>query len=86
MSDGSMSGTDHEISVRSVQVWHGGFDSSFVDSDGNLQETAQDLQFHEEKSLSFKCSCGKSLQKWGTAANHLRSVDTGTNQGGQSDE
>lgn len=68
--------TDHRISVRSVQVWHGEFDLSLVDSDGTLDQAANDLQFHKEKSLSFECSCGERFQKWGTATDHLRSFAT----------
>lgn len=62
---------EHFINIRSVQVYRGGFDLSFVNDDGSLKENVDDLDFHKEKSLSFTCSCGSKFNKWDTAANHL---------------
>ena len=78
--------TEHVIHVRSVQVYRGSFTAGFIDEDGNLREYAQDLDFHEEKNLSFECSCGSRFQKWDTATDHLRSVDTDTDRSNTSTE
>lgn len=71
---GTKMSDEHFVTIRSVQVYRGGFDASFVTDDGTLRETAMDLEFYAEKSLSFECSCGQRFQKWQTAADHITEV------------
>jgi len=64
----------HFVRVRAVHVLRGGFDASFLKEDNGLKGGAEDLEHHEEKSLSFECSCGERFLKWDTAEEHLREV------------
>lgn len=74
--------TEHTVSVRSVQVWKGEFDRSFINEDGKLSKYADGLEFHHEKSISLECSCGERFRKFETATDHLRSIDLDTDNSG----
>jgi len=61
--------TEHEISVKSVQEYHGR-----ITKEMRGEEIAKDLEFQEEVSLSLECTCGDRFYKFDTAIDHLKSV------------
>jgi len=58
-----MSESEHSIRIRAVHVYECGFDSSFIDENGELGPKAMDLGFQHEQSLVFKCECGRNFYK-----------------------
>ena len=66
--------TEHTVSIQSVQVWKGQFDADSLTEDGELSQLAEEMEFQDETSISFECSCGKRFRKFQTATHHLRNV------------
>jgi len=81
MGDDTCSGgTEHFISVNSLQRYNGGFGPQALKEDGTFEETSRDLSFVEETGLSMKCVCGKQFDNYAEAEQHIRNVQPDTDQ------
>jgi len=60
----------HMISVKSIMEYHGSFDKKMIG-----ESVQMDLEFQEEKSVSFTCDCGERFYKREKAEQHLLNND-----------
>lgn len=61
-----MTEQEHHIHIKSLQEWHGSFDEGLIGTDLQME-----MEFREEVSISFTCTCGQKFYKKHKAEEHL---------------
>lgn len=56
----------HFINIKSIQEWHGGFEKETIGKDMQME-----LEFLDERSISYTCDCGEKFYKREKAEEHL---------------
>jgi len=78
----SEAGAEHAVEVTSIQEYG---TMIYPENTSDGLEPAKDVEFREERKITFECECGQRFRKWATAIRHLRSVGVDNQQDAEGD-